>query len=82
MTDMVNHPPHYTTGPGSCSGCGKTIECLDIVKHMDFCEGNAMKYLFRYRKKGGVEDLKKAVFYINTMIEMSSPASVYGAKND
>lgn len=41
------------------------IDALDL----DFYDGNALKYLLRWRKKGGVEDLKKAVHYIEHQIE-------------
>lgn len=68
--DMVNHPPHYTVSPCKCRACGETIECIDITKHMNFCEGNATKYIYRWRMKGGVEDLKKAVYYLNCLIAM------------
>lgn len=69
--DRVNHPSHYQLSNG--------IEVLDIVKHMDFCLGNAIKYILRCSKKSEqgytqkektVEDLKKAVFYINEKIQM------------
>jgi Protein of unknwon function (DUF3310) len=66
--DMVNSPSHYTQG---------SIECIDaiaeVVKHLDgmeaMCTGNAIKYLWRWRHKNGVEDLKKAVWYIQRMID-------------
>jgi hypothetical protein len=67
--DMVNHPPHYK---GHASG----VECIEITRHMDFCLGNAVKYLFRREKKGNLcEDLKKAVWYINQEIERYSAES-------
>ena len=53
--DKVNHPKHYTEHPSG-------IECIQITEHMDFCLGNAMKYIWRHDKKNGVEDLKKAVW--------------------
>lgn len=66
-TDAVNHPDHYTTGG---------IECIDAIRaslglkeFADYCKGNVMKYIWRYRHKGGVEDLKKARVYLNWMIE-------------
>lgn len=67
--DAVNHPSHYCTGG---------IECIDVIKAtsqgMDgieaFCHGNAMKYLFRWKQKNGVEDLKKARWYIDKLIEI------------
>lgn len=58
--DTVNHPPHYKAHPSG-------VECIEITEHMGFCIGNAMKYLWRADEKhkdGGLEDLKKAVWYI------------------
>jgi Protein of unknwon function (DUF3310) len=67
MTDPVNHPPHYTQGKI------ESIDCIEAGLSHDeftgFCVGNAMKYLHRWRRKGGVEDLKKAAWYINRIIE-------------
>ena len=40
MTDMVNHPPHYTNHPSG-------VECIQITEHMNFCLGNALKYIWR-----------------------------------
>jgi hypothetical protein len=68
-TDVVNHPAHYTDGK---------IEVLDFIldKKMPFCLGNAVKYICRCEKKYGgakrVEDLQKAVFYINRQIDVWS----------
>ena len=54
--DVVNHPPHYKSKP---------VECIEISEQMDFCLGNAFKYLYRYNEKGKpIEDLQKAVWYI------------------
>lgn len=62
MTDMVNHPPHYTSHPSG-------VECITVTEHMGFCIGNAVKYLWRADLKGdAVEDLKKARFYIDREI--------------
>ena len=65
--DAVNHPEHYTSGG---------IECIDAIRaslglkeFADYCKGNVIKYLWRYRHKNGVEDLKKARVYLNWMIE-------------
>ena len=69
MTDPVNHPPHYTNHPAKCD-CGKQIECIQITEHMGFNLGNATKYIWRCDlKNDAVEDLKKAVWYINREIE-------------
>ena len=66
-TDNVNSPSHYTQGG---------IECIDAIRaslglfeFADYCKGNIIKYLWRYRFKNGVEDLKKARVYLNWMIE-------------
>lgn len=60
--DMVSHPPHYTAHPSG-------IECIQITEHMNFCLGNAVKYLWRADLKNGIEDLEKAAWYIAREIE-------------
>ena len=61
--DMVNHPPHYKAHPSG-------IECIEITRHMNFNLGNAIKYLWRSGEKGNqVEDLKKALWYIEDEIK-------------
>ena len=60
--DMVNSPPHYNEHPSG-------IECIDIVEHMNFNVGNAVKYLWRADLKGGLEDLQKAEWYVKREIE-------------
>lgn len=68
MTDLVNHPPHYTSHPARCQ-CGSGIECIQITEHMNFCLGNALKYIWRCGLKGDeVEDLRKARWYIDREI--------------
>ena len=60
--DMVNHPPHYTGHPSG-------VECITVTEHMGFCLGNAMKYIWRADlKHDAVEDLRKAVWYIEREI--------------
>ena len=64
MNDPVNHPSHYTQGK---------IECIDFImdKKLNFCRGNAVKYIVRAGLKDPtkeVEDLKKAIFYLNAEI--------------
>ena len=57
MNDPVNHPKHYTEHPSG-------VECIEITEHMNFCVGNAIKYLWRAGLKGEqVEDLRKARWY-------------------
>ena len=60
--DGVNHPKHYTKGK---------IEPIDFIyaNNMDYLEGNIIKYISRYKYKGGSEDLKKAQFYLRMLIQ-------------
>ena len=63
MSDMVNSPKHYTWHPSG-------IEVIQITEHMNFCLGNAIKYIMRSDHKGKqIEDLKKAIWYIGREIE-------------
>ena len=63
MIDRVSHPKHYNSHPSG-------IECITIVEHMNFCLGNAIKYIWRAGLKGDdIEDLKKAEFYVKREIE-------------
>lgn len=71
--DKVNHPVHYSYLKKLCG-----IEVIDITRHMDFDLGNAIKYILRagHKTEEGydnrsktIEDLKKAVFYINDKIK-------------
>ena len=56
--DTVNHPKHYNSHPSG-------IECITVVRHMNFNRGNAIKYLWRAGdKENELEDLKKAAWYI------------------
>jgi hypothetical protein len=62
--DQVSHPEHYTSDPSG-------VECLEITRHRNFNIGNAIKYLWRAGLKNEekhVEDLKKAIFYIQDEI--------------
>ena len=60
---MVNSPKHYTWHPSG-------IEVIQITEHMNFCLGNAIKYIMRSDHKGKqIEDLKKAIWYIGREIE-------------
>jgi hypothetical protein len=60
--DMVNNPPHYTSHPSG-------VECIQVTEHMNFCVGNAIKYLWRADNKGAtLEDLKKARWYLDREI--------------
>jgi hypothetical protein len=65
--EMVNHPEHYG-GKGNVYEAIKVIDAWDLDK--DFYLGNAVKYLSRAGKKDNVvQDLKKAIWYIEKKIE-------------
>lgn len=72
--DKVNHPSHYTWLKDLCG-----IEAIDITRHLDFNLGNSIKYILRsgHKKEEGytdkqktIEDLKKAIWYLNDEINM------------
>ena len=68
--DMVNHPDHYISSKG--------LEVIDVIEAFTedlsgisaVCTGNAIKYICRWSHKNGVEDLKKARWYITHLIEL------------
>lgn len=66
--DMVNHPSHYETGKYECIEVMVEALGADVVMH--FCLGNAFKYLYRCRRKNGVEDIEKARWYLNKYLEL------------
>lgn len=66
--DMVNHPKHYTQGG---------IECIDALKAATVgksgieavCVANIIKYCWRYEEKNGIEDVRKAKWYIERLLK-------------
>ena len=72
--ENVNHPSHYTHGG---------IECIAAIKasmlpdgFQDYCKGNVLKYVWRWRDKGGSEDLEKAKVYLGWMIESAKESEI------
>ena len=72
-SDSVNHPAHYTWLKELCG-----IEVIDITRHMNFCCGNALKYIIRAGhkkdasltdKEKQIEDLNKAIWYLKDEIK-------------
>ena len=67
--DMVNNPPHYNQD---------SIECIDAIASATdegfqyYLQGNIIKYLWRYRYKSGVQDLQKAKWYLERLIQVRS----------
>lgn len=75
-TETVTHPSHYTQGG---------VECIDAIRaatgdgFQGYCQGNILKYVWRYRDKGGVEDLEKARVYLDWLIKsLSKPPKKFG----
>ena len=72
MSNNVDHPNHYQSESG--------LEVIDVIKSFTselsgeeaFCIGNAIKYICRYSKKNGVEDLEKAKWYIDRAISVQN----------
>ena len=72
MSDVVNHPNHYTFGG---------IECIDAIRAVTsglngfeaYCTGTVLKYLWRWKHKNGLEDLEKAEVYLRWLIEEVEP---------
>lgn len=66
--DAVNHPKHYTQGG---------VECIDALEAATVglegieavCTANAIKYLWRWKHKNGVEDIDKAIWYLKRLRE-------------
>lgn len=72
--DNVNHPSHYNQGG---------IECIDAMVSAfgkeavgNFCICNAFKYVWRAKQKNGVEDLGKAIWYLNKVKELTADEAV------
>ena len=70
VEDCVNSPPHYGQG---------RIECIEYIKdflsddeYTGYLRGNIAKYLHRWRYKNGVEDLKKAQWYLEALVQQQS----------
>lgn len=69
VSETVNHPSHYQSEDG--------LEVIDVIKAFTkdisgveaFCIGNAIKYICRYKNKNGIEDLKKAQWYLDYIIK-------------
>jgi len=60
--EAVHHPTHYTSHPSG-------VECIQITEHFGFILGNVIKYIWRAEYKNGLEDLKKARFYLDREIK-------------
>lgn len=63
MSDTINHPSHY-------GGADNPYEAIRVIEawSLGFCDGNVLKYLCRWRDKGGIPDLEKALWYLQRFI--------------
>ncbi|AFN37747.1 WhiB [Mycobacterium phage MacnCheese] len=78
--DAVEHPSHYTSSKAACKGCGRPIECIDIVEHMGYSLGNVTKYVWRCDLKfDAIEDLRKARQYLDFEIAKREREAAAGA---
>lgn len=69
VPDAVKHPAHYTSHPSG-------IEVIEITRHMGFCLGNVVKYVLRADlKNDAIEDLRKAIQYLEFEIETREMAT-------
>ena len=66
--DNVNHPSHYETGKFECIDVMVETQGVEAVKA--FCVCNAFKYLYRHKNKNGIEDVKKAIWYLNKLVDL------------
>ena len=73
MIDNVNNPQHYKAKRVQLV---LDIEPITILKDLPFCKGNAIKYVLRYKNKNGLEDLKKAEYYIKADQEIAKPGYI------
>lgn len=64
MAETVNNPQHY-------GGANNPYEVINVIEawELDFTEGNIIKYVSRYKQKNGIEDLKKAQWYLSRLIQ-------------
>ena len=71
MNDRVNHPIHYSQGK---------VECIDAIESATYglnginavCVANTIKYIWRFKNKNGLEDLHKAKWYLEKLIQQIS----------
>lgn len=76
----VNHPKHYNI-PGRKECIEEMIDIFGVQDVMVFCKLNAYKYNYRYELKNGQEDLDKAAWYMNKLMELEGVAHEQTAEN-
>ena len=68
--ETVNHPDHYNSDGIECIDAMIASQGVDDVRA--FCICNAFKYIWRYQSKNGIEDIKKAIWYLNKFVELGN----------
>ena len=71
--DVVNHPTHYTHGKYECIDVMEDCFGKEVVQH--FCLLNAFKYMWRTNHKNGLEDIKKARWYLDKYLQLASSSN-------
>ncbi len=72
LQNQVNHPPHYNQGGIECIDAMVAAYGKEATKH--FCMCNAFKYVWRSQDKNGIEDIDKAIWYLNKVKELTTNA--------
>ena len=67
-TDAVNHPDHYKIGDIECIDVMLATQGVDAV--INFCICNSFKYIYRHVNKNGLEDIRKAKWYLDKALEL------------
>ena len=81
MSDNVNHPAHYETGGIECIDAMVASQGYECVR--DYCLCNAFKYIWRCQHKGSrVEDIEKAIRYLNKWLSLGAEAVLNDYEND
>lgn len=78
--DNVNHPSHYETNGVECIVAMEAAQGVGAVQ--DFCICNAFKYIWRHKHKNGVEDIRKAVWYLTKWLELNGKREVLTNETD
>lgn len=74
--DSVNHPSHYTAGKKEVIEL--IYESMTHEQFVGYIQGNVLKYMMRYRLKNGIEDLRKAIWYLEYLVKKESELNSRG----
>lgn len=69
IEDKINHPSHYADGKVECIDAMEVV-LKDLTGMEALCTGNVLKYIWRWKKKNGIEDLRKAKWYLERLIKL------------